>query len=584
MKLPLLTISLRAEVDVVVARQSARKAAELLRFDTQDQTRIGTAVSEIARNACRHAGGGSVEMWLEGTKAPQTLVVHVIDKGKGIAHLAEILEGRHRTATKASFGMIAAKRLMDRFDVRTSDKGTVVELAKVLGSQQRAITAAQGAEIAAQLTLRNQPPTQTTAAVLDVNQELLRALEDLRAREEEAERLNEELQSTNRGVVALYAELDDKAEQLRLASETKSRFLSNMSHEFRTPLNSVMALSRLLLDRVDGDLTSEQVRQVNFIRQAADNLTVLVNDLLDIAKVEAGKVSMRLSQFYLTDLFGSLRGALKPLQTSDAVALIVEEPPDIEMISDEGKVSQILRNLISNALKFTETGEVRISARRAEASDDIVMTVRDTGIGIPAADRERIFEEFVQAENNLQRRVKGTGLGLPLSRKLAELLGGRIWLESSTDVGSTFFLQLPTKFFSLEDPNQAALTNKCILIIDDEDWARYALRQMIAAPGVDLKEAAGGIEGLKLARSERPDVIILDLAMPQMDGFSVLRELQSDPDTRDIPVIISTSQIVDEDLRAHLPGARAILSKENLSREIVTTFLREAIQHQRSHA
>lgn len=579
MKLPLLTLPLREEADVVDARLTTRRVAELVGFDAQDQTRIGTAVSEIARNAWKHAGGGKIEVWLEGLRAPQTLVVTVSDVGKGIAKLDDVLQGRHRGPQgTSSFGIIAAKRLMTSLDVQTGAKGTSVELAKVVKGQLAAITAAQAAEIA-NTVRRAEKKSGPTAELHEVNRDLLRSLEELTARQDEAARLNEELENTNRGVVALYAELEDKAEQLRVASETKTRFLSNMTHEFRTPLNSMMALSRLLLDRVDGDLTSEQVRQVNFIKQAAESLSVLVNDLLDIAKVESGKIPIRVTRFNLAELFSALRGTLKPLQTKDVVDLIVEEPPDIDMVSDEGKLTQILRNLISNAMKFTEKGEVRLSASHDEASGDVILSVRDTGVGIAEQDHERIFEEFVQADNPLQRRVRGTGLGLPLSRKLTELLGGRIWLTSKPGEGALFCVRLPTHFFSLEDPTQAALTDKRILIIDDEDWARYVLRQMISAPGIELIEAAGGNEGLKLARNEKPDVIILDLAMPQIDGFSVLRELKSDPLTRDIPVIISTSQMVDEDLRGRLPGARAILSKENLSREIVGTFLREVIQH-----
>ena len=171
------------------------------------------------------------------------------------------------------------------------------------------------------------------------------------------------MEDTNRGVVALYAELDERAEQLRRASELKSRFLSNMSHEFRTPLNSILALSRLLMDRTDGPLTVEQERQVTYIRRSAESLTELVNDLLDLAKVEAGKLEIRPSYFTIGELFGALRGVMKPLQQNDAVDLIFEDVTDCPpLFTDEAKLAQILRNLISNALKFTERGEVRVAA------------------------------------------------------------------------------------------------------------------------------------------------------------------------------------------------------------------------------
>ena len=190
----------------------------------------------------------------------------------------------------------------------------------------------------------------------------MRTLDELRQRQEELARLNRELEDTNRGVVALYAELDERADHLRRADEVKTRFLSNMTHEFRTPLNSILALTRLLLDRVDGELTPEQERQVYFIRKSAENLSELVNDLLDLAKVEAGKIVVRPAEFEVRNLFGALRGMLRPLLLNTSVNLVFEEPDGIPPLhTDEGKVSQILRNFISNALKFTEQGEVRVS-------------------------------------------------------------------------------------------------------------------------------------------------------------------------------------------------------------------------------
>jgi signal transduction histidine kinase len=271
--------------------------------------------------------------------------------------------------------------------------------------------------------------------------------ERLRQRQEELERLNEELKDVNRGMVGLYAELDEKARELRRADEIKTRFLSNISHEFRTPLNSIFALSNLLLERTDGELTSEQEKQVGFIRKAADSLLELVNDLLDLSKIRAGKIEVRPVEFSTATLFSALRGMLRSLQVNPAVALIFDEPDGVPWLyNDEGKISQILRNFISNALKFTERGEVRVSARYDEGNRTVTFTVSDNGIGIAADDLERIFEEFTQLEHPAQSKFKGTGLGLPLCRKLAELLGGRIELESEVGVGSKFSLTLPERY------------------------------------------------------------------------------------------------------------------------------------------
>ena len=277
-------------------------------------------------------------------------------------------------------------------------------------------------KIAAEL-MREQPGD-AAGELRQQNSELLLSLQDLRRQREELAHLNQELQDTNRGVVALYAELDERAEHLRRADELKTRFLSNMSHEFRTPLNSILALTRFLLDGTDGKLGDEQIKQVGFIRKSAENLSELVNDLLDLAKVEAGKTVMRPSEFSVQSLFGALRGMLRPLLAGDAVSLVFEEATDIPVLTtDEAKVSQILRNFISNALKFTEQGEVKVTAAYAAATDTITFSVSDTGIGIAPHNHDAIFQEFTQVENRLQHKYKGTGLGLPLSKRLAELLG-----------------------------------------------------------------------------------------------------------------------------------------------------------------
>ncbi len=269
------------------------------------------------------------------------------------------------------------------------------------------------------------------------------ALDALRRREREVERLNAELEETNRGVVALYAELDDRAQDLRRASEAKSRFLSDMTHELRTPLMSVLNLTRLLLDRADGELTSEQEHQVTLIRRSVEALMELVNDLLDLAKIEAGKTVLRHSEFTVAGLFAALRAMCRPLLAGDAVTLTFEDASGLPPLqTDDGRLSQILRNLVSNAIKYTEYGEIRV---RAQVLDDtmVCFTVSDTGIGIALEDQERIFEEWAQVEGALQHRVRGTGLGLPLVRKLTELLGGRVELTSTLGRGSTFSVIIP---------------------------------------------------------------------------------------------------------------------------------------------
>jgi signal transduction histidine kinase/CheY-like chemotaxis protein len=586
-------------------------------------------------------------------------------------------------------GILGARRLMDQFQVdSTPGRGTTVWLRKLFPRTAPLATPARVVAIADELARRQ--PRGLLEEVQQQNQELVRALAELRARQDELVRLNGELEDTNRGVVALYAELDEKADHLRRADDLKSRFLSNMSHEFRTPVNSILALSRLLLDRSDGDLSPDQEQQVAFIRKAAEDLFELVNDLLDLAKVEAGKVVVRPVEFEVANLFGALRGMLRPLLVNESVRLHFEEPSGIPpLFTDEAKVSQILRNFVSNALKFTERGEVRVAAALAPAGDAVVFSVADTGTGIAPEDQERIFEEFAQLDHPVHDRVKGTGLGLPLCRKLAALLGGRITLESAPGVGSTFAAIVPRVYappapaaepeprpswqpdprripvLVVEDSFETVLLyekylkashfqvvpartlrearqlltearpravvldivlrgedawaflaelkageatrhlpvlvvttvedqpkgialgadayavkpldrawllenltrlavprRRRLLVIDDDEVARYLLRRQLP-DDVGVVEAGNGLDGLARARADAPDAIVLDLAMPGMRGEEILDHLRSEPTTRDIPVVVFTSQVLDDAARAALaPRVMAIVSKE----------------------
>jgi signal transduction histidine kinase len=255
--------------------------------------------------------------------------------------------------------------------------------------------------------------------------------------------LREELEATNQGVVALYAELDTQAEELRRATDLKSRFLAYMSHEFRTPIGSIQSLARLLLDRVDGPLTNEQERQVRFIQDTANEFADMVDDLLDLAKVEAGRVSISPGWFELVDLFSALRGMFRPVLTNPDVTLVFDEPESVPaLFTDDRRLAQILRNFVSNALKFTTSGEVRVSAV-CNADKTVTFAVKDTGIGIAPEFQHEIFQDYSQLDSPIQKRLRGTGLGLSLSKRLAHLLGGTVKLESALGVGSTFSVTLP---------------------------------------------------------------------------------------------------------------------------------------------
>lgn len=584
----LLTLALKFEQDIVSARQRARQIASLLGFDERDQTRITTAVSEVARNAFVYAGGGKIEFMVESARGGPALVVRVSDTGPGIRDLEYVLSGRYQSSTGMGVGLVGAQRLMDDCQIRSEpDRGTEVTLTRRLSAGAPPITDAVVARLTGELAAK--APQSPTAELQQQNQELLRVLTELRERQQEMQRLNSELEDTNRGVVALYAELDEKADSLRRADDTKTRFLSNMSHEFRTPVNSIRALTRILLARTDGELNREQEKQMQYIARAAEDLGTLVDDLLDIAKIEAGKTEVHPGEFTVATMFSALRGMLRPLLVSESVRLVFEEPEGVPMLyTDEGKLAQILRNFISNALKFTELGEVRVKAEHLPAEGAVCFSVADTGVGIAPEDQERVFEEFLQVANPLQKRSRGTGLGLPLCRRLAALLGGRLTMKSELNVGSTFCVTVPLTYGNVPARQPAGAPAyeptlpdagprlPTVLIIDDEESSRYVLGKLLSQHPVRVQEAADGITGLQRARALQPDLIFLDLKMPERDGSEVLVDLKQDPATRPIPVVM-ISTVSSEIMRLYdLTGAAAVVPKDTLTPETVRGLLLQA--------
>jgi CheY-like chemotaxis protein len=306
----------------------------------------------------------------------------------------------------------------------------------------------------------------------------------------------------------------------------------------------------------------------------------MVNDLLDLAKVEAGKLDVRPGAFEVGDLFASLRGSLKPLQVNPAVELRFEQPPGLPTLyTDEQKVAQILRNLISNALKFTESGHVRVSAHHDAAQARIVFVVEDSGIGIAPDATRSIFEEFAQIDGALQRG--GTGLGLPLSRRLALLMGGDVTVKSTLGVGSTFELFLPVRFGSAETPAAPANGAHRLLVVDDEEAFRYVIRHIAQDAGFQVMEAHDGEAGLQMALQQRPQLLILDLQMPRMNGFAMLDALMRS-EARDTPVIVCTSVALTLDQKRALAAAHAIVPKHDVSRDGLTALLQSVMASKES--
>ncbi|HSF69518.1 MAG TPA: response regulator [Nitrospira sp.] len=540
-------IEINYEEDLVTARQRARQVARLLSFEEQDQTRISTALSEIARLFVHTHKGGQIDFQLEGNTAPQVLLVTIsANRGAGTKVSAAKAGGGH-VEPDWEPALIAARRLMDQCEVRSNPADRpVIRLAKIL-PDRAPLFSGQALERIVEQVGKPQPQN-PMEEVRQQNQELLRALEELHERQQELVRLNGELEDTNRGVVALYAELDEKAGHLRRADEMKSRFLSNMSHEFRTPVNAILALSHLLLEHTDGELNSEQTKQVNYIRKSAEDLLELVNDLLDLAKIEAGKVTVKATEFEVANLFSALRGMLRPLLVSNVVNLVFEEPSGVPlMMTDEGKVSQILRNFISNAIKFTERGEVRVAATPSADRRTVTFSVADTGIGIAQEDQSRIFEEFSQVDHPIQQHVKGTGLGLPLCRKLAQLLGGSVEVSSRPGEGSTFVATIPVNYAMNDIERSEQLepfhvsdddTRLPVLVVEDEPETRLLYEKYLRNTAF-RPIPAGSIRQAREQMRRHPVVaVILDVLLPDEPAWQWLAELKREETTADLPVLI----------------------------------------------
>lgn len=364
----------------------------------------------------------------------------------------------------------------------------------------------------------------------------------------------------------LYAELNNTVAELREtntqleeATRHKSEFLANMSHELRTPLNAIIGFSELLQDQTFGPLNDKQERYIGNILNSGKHLLALVNDVLDLSKVEAGKMELQLDKFLPHEVVNEVFESVAELAAKKQIALAThlgapDDTAEPYIMADRGRIKQILYNLLSNALKFTPEGgavEVSRNLMRRSGADWVELSVSDTGIGIKPEDQERIFEKFQMVDSTLSKRQQGTGLGLALSRELARLHGGDIKVQSVPDKGSIFTLIIPLEplkskpapapeipFTVLRQRHLMSLEEKLALVIEDEDHAAELLQLYMEQTGYRVVRSTNGEEALQLARELQPSVITLDIILPHKNGWDVLRELKADPATQNIPVLV----------------------------------------------
>jgi CheY-like chemotaxis protein/signal transduction histidine kinase len=380
----------------------------------------------------------------------------------------------------------------------------------------------------------------------EANCELRAKNEEIKAQSEEMAAQSIELRKQTEELLQQNVELDQQRLAVEEANRLKSQFLSNMSHELRTPLNSVMALSRVLMMQASTKLSTEEVNYLEIIERNGKNLLTLINDILDLSKIEAGRMDINPKPFSLRMTIGDIVESIAPLAGEKQIEFHQDIPEDLPPLeSDEIRVSQILQNLIGNAVKFTDAGSVTVSVRLNQ--ERFFVRIADTGIGVAEKDLPYIFDEFRQVDGTSARKHEGTGLGLTIARKASRMLGGDITVQSSKEVGSIFTLTLPIAWrgkkpvlepLVIRKVSGVKSERKTILIVDDEPDMAAMISRYLLQEGYNTLTATSGSEALILAERERPFAITLDIIMPDMDGWEVLQGLKKNPETKDIPVII----------------------------------------------
>ncbi len=577
----LLTVAIRVEADVFVARQRGRALAQIAGLDTQDQVRFATALSEVARELLTHTSGA----------------VAVFAVAAGPSLVVELTAAQLSDSDRpAPTGLERAARLVDYSDASLRDGRAVVTLAKRMPGWSE-----QDREHVAELRerVRALAPASAMDDLAEQNAQLLAALGEVEAKQQALMRVNEELEETNRGVlalydelsqelertnqgvVALYADLDETSTRLRQAHAAKNRLAANISHELRAPLSSVLGLTRLLLDEDSGPLSDDQRLQLRYIRGSCSDLLELVSDLLRLAKAEAGRLTPTFGPVNVAAVLARIQGTLAPTTADRDVALVVTAAPDLaEITTDETMLTHILRNLVTNGLKFTSAGEVRVTAARAEQEGMAEFAVSDTGIGIAPQDRDRVFEEFYQVPTRLQANVTGTGLGLPYARQLAVLLGGELTVDSVVGQGSVFTLRLPIT----PDVSSAAAPVRPeaaggrgepavrALVVASDSHALDGLARTLAGAGVNVRETSADDDAIALARAHRPDVVFVDMRPTDTRSAAVFADLRTDPLLADVPVVVVTADD-GGDAPPRVLGAFAVCREHELTATRVAEIL-----------
>jgi signal transduction histidine kinase/CheY-like chemotaxis protein len=371
----------------------------------------------------------------------------------------------------------------------------------------------------------------------------------------------------------LFQEVREKGQQLHAASQLKSQFLANMSHELRTPLNAIIGVTEMLHEDAVDLKREDELEPLERVLRAAKHLLALINDILDLSKIEAGKMDIHIESFAIEPLVTDVVQTIATMATKNDNKVVVDCAADLgTMRGDQTRIRQALLNLVSNANKFTEHGTVTIVSRRGmdAGREWVTMAVTDTGIGQTPEQMGKLFQEFVQADASTTRKYGGTGLGLAISRRFCQMMGGDIAVASELGRGSTFTIRLPAEFGAVHPAaavreaaaarsSTAASGAPTVLVVDDDPTVREVIERHLTREGFAVVTASGGQEGLRLARELHPAAVTLDVMMPDLDGWTVLAAIKGDPELADIPVILVS--IVDEKNRGYSLGATDYMVK-----------------------